>query len=385
MTGHYRPVSIIISAYNEEQALERCLVSLRGQDYPGESTEIIVVDNDSTDATSDVARRHNVTCIFEKKRNRARARNKGIREASGEIICIIDAHTVAEPRWLSRLVEGFDTPGTGACGGTVLAYRPSTCVERYFNDRIDSAPSFEKYLSETPFFMFGVSTANIAYSRAALEKTGLFDETLRYCSDVDLSWRICLADFQVKYVPGAVVSHKYTGSLYGFCRTFFNYGFHMLHVARKNNCTAPSSLLESTGLFCREAWSLAASGAGKYLGNNRGPGKIFFFLDLLRIVSTVCGSGLAALGGSIYPGTRRPGQSGRVHWTADNETVISELGAGHHYHLNETGTLIWNLLRENKAAEDIAGVLAGEFDISPETARRDVDEFIASIHDERLL
>ena len=58
-------ISVVIPAYNEENYLDRCLRSLREQRYPTSQFEVIVVDNASTDATAEIARRFGARVVSE--------------------------------------------------------------------------------------------------------------------------------------------------------------------------------------------------------------------------------------------------------------------------------------------------------------------------------
>lgn len=98
--------SIVIPAHNEEALLDACLDSLLAQDYPG-SCEIIVVDNNSTDRTAEVARARGVTVVRETRPGVCWARQCGTERAEGEIVVSTDADTVYSPGWLSRIDAEF--------------------------------------------------------------------------------------------------------------------------------------------------------------------------------------------------------------------------------------------------------------------------------------
>src|SRR5256885_14831277 len=87
--------SVIIPAYNEEQCLPRLLDSIEvaRANYSGgrDEIEVIVADNDSSDATPEVSRAHGARVVHVTKRRIAAARNGGARAASGDILCFIDA------------------------------------------------------------------------------------------------------------------------------------------------------------------------------------------------------------------------------------------------------------------------------------------------------
>src|SRR2546430_10044939 len=87
--------SVIIPAYNEEHYLPRLLDSIEvaRANYSGgrDEIEVIVADNDSSDATTAVSRAHGARVVHIAKRRIAAARNGGARAASADILCFIDA------------------------------------------------------------------------------------------------------------------------------------------------------------------------------------------------------------------------------------------------------------------------------------------------------
>ena len=109
--------SIVIPAYNEEFYLGDCLRSLQQQDFPG-TVEVIVVDNDSSDGTGDVARAAGVTVIRHTDRGVCQARQCGTDAAAGTIIVSADADTIYPTGWLSAIDGWFSGhPEAIAVGG----------------------------------------------------------------------------------------------------------------------------------------------------------------------------------------------------------------------------------------------------------------------------
>lgn len=98
-------ISIVIPAYNEEKYIENCLKSLKNQEEKAD--EIIVVDNRSTDKTSQICKKYTVKIIFEEKKGMAHARNKGFNSAKYEILARCDADTILPKDWIKRIKENF--------------------------------------------------------------------------------------------------------------------------------------------------------------------------------------------------------------------------------------------------------------------------------------
>ena len=98
--------SVVVPAYNEAAYLGRALDSLQHQDYGG-TYEIIVVDNNSTDSTADIAARHGVRVVREPQQGVCAARQRGADCARGEIIISTDADTTQPRDWLRTIDARF--------------------------------------------------------------------------------------------------------------------------------------------------------------------------------------------------------------------------------------------------------------------------------------
>lgn len=100
--------SIIIPAYNEEKYIGRCLKSILSQEWLPEC-EIIVVDNKSSDKTAEIVRKNfsQVKLVFEPKKRVAIARNRGAKEARGEILIFIDADVIAPKDHFKKILAEF--------------------------------------------------------------------------------------------------------------------------------------------------------------------------------------------------------------------------------------------------------------------------------------
>jgi glycosyltransferase involved in cell wall biosynthesis len=109
-------LSVVIPARNEEAFLGPCLDALGAQRDPAD--EIIVVDNDSADATAVVAARPGVMVVAEPRRGITYARNTGMDAATGDLIARIDADTVVTPGWAEAIRRAFaTTPELAALAG----------------------------------------------------------------------------------------------------------------------------------------------------------------------------------------------------------------------------------------------------------------------------
>jgi glycosyltransferase involved in cell wall biosynthesis len=99
--------SVIVPAYNEALYLEATLHSVRSQDYKG-NVELIVVDNNSTDDTSHIARRYADRVLYYREQQGASAtRQHGARKAHGKNLVFLDADTEMSPNLLSEAARSL--------------------------------------------------------------------------------------------------------------------------------------------------------------------------------------------------------------------------------------------------------------------------------------
>lgn len=115
-------VSVIIPVYNEESMLDACLTSMTEQTSPFH--EIIVVDNNSTDNTVTIAKKHKgIKLVHEKKQGQVHAMRTGFSTATGDILVRVDADTRFPPSWVHNLIIFFEThPDAEAVTGPVEFY-----------------------------------------------------------------------------------------------------------------------------------------------------------------------------------------------------------------------------------------------------------------------
>src|SRR5262249_44942870 len=88
-------ISFVVPAHNEETLLSRTLEAIRESVIGlGDAHEVVVVDDDSTDGTSDIAQREGARVVGVRLRQISASRNAGAREARGDVLMFVDADTV---------------------------------------------------------------------------------------------------------------------------------------------------------------------------------------------------------------------------------------------------------------------------------------------------
>ncbi len=108
-------LSFIVPAYNEEHELPQALAALRGAaETSGQPYEIIVVDDDSSDATAEIARHAGAIVVAVRHRQIAAVRNAGARAARGDILFFVDADTQISAVHVSGALRAL---AAGCAGG----------------------------------------------------------------------------------------------------------------------------------------------------------------------------------------------------------------------------------------------------------------------------
>jgi glycosyltransferase involved in cell wall biosynthesis len=115
-----KSLSIVIPARNEERHIRKCLDAIAAQTIKPD--EVIVVDNDSSDKTAEVARSYPfVKVLHEPKKGIVFARDRGFDAVKSDIIARLDADTVLPPTWVARVLKFYSEPDnwhkavTGGC------------------------------------------------------------------------------------------------------------------------------------------------------------------------------------------------------------------------------------------------------------------------------
>jgi glycosyltransferase involved in cell wall biosynthesis len=116
-------LSIIVPAFNEARLITRCLesiaTSLAQNTTAGLTAEVIVVDNNSTDMTAQLAAQAGARVVFEPINQIGRARNAGAAAATGEWLLFLDADSLLSPRLLADILVAIEARTNVGCGSTL--------------------------------------------------------------------------------------------------------------------------------------------------------------------------------------------------------------------------------------------------------------------------
>lgn len=110
IVARFPKISVVIATYNSKNTIEKCLKSVRNQNYPQDKIEIIIVDGSSTDETLSIIKEFNVIIhtVLPKKQNAEYNKGVGIESANGELLLLIDHDNVLpHKKWLAKMVQPF--------------------------------------------------------------------------------------------------------------------------------------------------------------------------------------------------------------------------------------------------------------------------------------
>jgi glycosyltransferase involved in cell wall biosynthesis len=247
-------ISVILPTYNRSDTLRRTLHSLQSVVVPPAlEWELIVVDNNSNDAThecvSELQRTGSlpIRYLFERHQGANFARNAGIKAARGEILLFTDDDVTFDRNWLAEMSDACAEPGCIGVGGKIVAV--------WFPDQPKWAQTNGQYsvMSVIPSFDLGDErctiatspfTANWALKRTAFEKYGLFRTDLGPRSgdkrvggggdDTEFGRRLLAGGETLIYAPSAIVYHpvesERTNKQY-FQLWYFDYGKSLIRTS----------------------------------------------------------------------------------------------------------------------------------------------------------
>jgi glycosyltransferase involved in cell wall biosynthesis len=223
--------SFVIPAFNEEAYLRPCLTALLkeiGAGAGGVETEVIVIDNASTDGTALVAASFpGVRVVREETKGLTHARKRGVAESTGDIIAFFDADTVILPGWLSLAKDALAGETTVCATGPYIYYD----LPVFWKDLMRLR---EHTVSRVVHLLFGhyVVGGNMAIKKSALQKIGGVDTSIAfYGEDADLGRRLAKVGV-IEYLPEmSVLSSARRYKSEGILKTTAEYSLNFLSVA----------------------------------------------------------------------------------------------------------------------------------------------------------
>jgi|LakMenEpi03Aug12_release.lakeMendotaPanAssembly.Ray.scaffolds.fasta_scaffold345551_2 glycosyltransferase involved in cell wall biosynthesis len=224
-------VSVITVCFNSESTIARCMQSIRNQSYL--DIEHVVVDGASTDQTTHIVKQYLLDqsqFVSEPDQGIYDAMNKGLKRATGDIICFLNADDCYhDVQIISEVVDKFKASSLDILITDVVYFKasnPDKIVRRYRSNQ------FLKY-----GFAMGYQPAHpgLFLSKRVVDETGLFDPGYRIAGDLDYEIRV-FADqrWHYEYVPMVTVKMQSGGVSTGGLRSKIILNAEMLRACKKN-------------------------------------------------------------------------------------------------------------------------------------------------------
>ena len=217
-----RRVSILLLSWNGRAHLGPCLEALAAQRPPGVEVETLLLDNGSTDGTSDwVRERHPEVALTVSPINLGfcAGNNRLAELASGDALVLLNNDTRAEPDWLAALVDAYRAApdDVAAVGGRIVDWQAEkldfgrgllTFDGHAFQQDYRRPLAIARQPRPGEELLFGCG-GNLIVGRDAFREAGGFDPRyFAYLEDVDLGWRLWAGGTRVLACPQATVRHR---------------------------------------------------------------------------------------------------------------------------------------------------------------------------------
>lgn len=240
----YEPtVSVLIPAHDEEYVIGKLLQRMTELTYPRQKTQVILIDDASSDGTGRIARefatRYSFIEVLSRDKEtggkgKASALNAGLKLATGEIMVCFDADYYPQVDIVEKLVKKFADPTVGAVQGRPVVLNESqnivtrlVTLERIGGFRVDQQA--RDILGLIP--QFGGTVGG--FRRSILEELGGFDESM-LTEDTDLTFHIYLLGFKIAYAGDAECYEEAVCTLKAYWRQRYRWARGHMQVCFKH-------------------------------------------------------------------------------------------------------------------------------------------------------
>ncbi|MFJ8195330.1 glycosyltransferase [Streptomyces sp. NPDC096152] len=194
------PVSVLVPAYNEAKCIENTVRSLTASEHP---IEILVVDDGSSDGTARIVEDMglpDVRVVRQLNAGKPAALNRGITNASHDLIVMMDGDTVFEPSTVRELVQPFGDPRVGAVAGNAKVGNRDSLIGAWQHIEYVMGFNLDRRMYDILRCMPTIPGAVGAFRRSTLEQVGgMSHDTLAEDTDITMAlhragWRVVYAE-----------------------------------------------------------------------------------------------------------------------------------------------------------------------------------------------
>src|SRR6267154_5646200 len=202
--GYLPSVAVIVTAYNEESAIERRLENLRGLDYPAELVELVVTSDASTDRTEELAEAAGARVIRNPRGGKVAAQDAAVRATDADVVAFSDANANWAPDALRKLVRNLADPRVAYVCGRLRLEAPDGSNKEGVYWR------YELVTREGESRLGSVTAGNGAVY--ALRRSDYAEVDPRFGHDLSLPYLMVQRGRRAIYEPAAVAFEKPTPS-----------------------------------------------------------------------------------------------------------------------------------------------------------------------------
>ena len=229
-------ISVLIPCFNEEKVIESSVRRILGSNW--KNIEVLVLDDGSKDGTAEVVRKAfkdepRVTLMVFENGGKARALNRGLAVAKGDVVVALDADTLFPPDTLAKLVRWFANPKVGAVAGNALVGNRGNLITRWQALEYITAQNLERRALATLGAVTVVPGAVGAWRRSALDALGGYPaDTL--AEDQDMTIAVQRAGWRVEFDPEARAYTEAPDTISGLLKQRFRWSFGTLQCIWKH-------------------------------------------------------------------------------------------------------------------------------------------------------
>jgi cellulose synthase/poly-beta-1,6-N-acetylglucosamine synthase-like glycosyltransferase len=196
------PVAVIVTAYNEEDAIERRLENLRALDYPPELLELVVTSDASTDRTEELAEAAGARVVRNPRGGKVAAQDAAVRSTEAEVVAFSDANASWAPDALRKLVRNLADPRVAYVCGRLRLEAPDGSNKEGVYWR------YELVTREGESRLGSVTAGNGAIY--ALRRADYVEVDPRFGHDLSLPYLLVQRGGRAVYEPEALASERPT-------------------------------------------------------------------------------------------------------------------------------------------------------------------------------
>lgn len=212
--------SIVIPMYNAEKHIEKVIKALKYQSE--KNTEIIIVDDGSTDGSLNLVKKYvnsKIKLIYQENQGPAVARNRGIKEAKSDILIFLDSDCIPAKSFVKNILKPFKNPRISGVQGDYITKNFDNFMARYIGYEIGYRHKNMKGEIDH------IATYACAYRKKDLVKGFLANFKEPNMEDIELSYRLSKQGKKLVFMPSAKVKHPHPENIFKYLKQQFKRGY----------------------------------------------------------------------------------------------------------------------------------------------------------------